>query len=106
MSKKDGFHSSDFQKRFYDRLGRTRADDGGMLSCSFDERYYPKMIVDDQPAFDMFSALFSSVVEGVDKPVILDMCSGTGMHLPVLDSFRCSRTNYFCTISYLSGSLN
>jgi len=59
MTQKNGFHSSDFQKGFYDRLGRTKTDDGGMLSCSFDERYYPKIIVDNKCAFDMFSDLSS-----------------------------------------------
>ena len=48
MDKKNGFHSSDFQKEFYDRLGRTKADNGGILSCSFEERYNPRMLVDDR----------------------------------------------------------
>jgi ubiquinone/menaquinone biosynthesis C-methylase UbiE len=87
MNKKNGFHSSDFQKRFYDRLGKTKADDGGMLSCSFEERYNPRMIVDDRHTFDLFADLFAPLFEGVADPVVLDMCSGTGMHLPVLNQF-------------------
>jgi ubiquinone/menaquinone biosynthesis C-methylase UbiE len=87
MDKKNGFHSSDFQKDFYDRLGRTKADDGGMLSCSFEERYNPRMIVDDRRAFDMFVDLFSPLFTEGRNSVILDMCTGTGMHLPVLNQF-------------------
>jgi ubiquinone/menaquinone biosynthesis C-methylase UbiE len=87
MNKKNGFHSSDFQKEFYDRLGRTKADDGGMLSCSFEERYNPRMIVDDRRAFDMFADLFTPLFTEGPNSVILDMCSGTGMHLPVLNQF-------------------
>ena len=87
MDKKNRFHSSGFQKEFYDRLGRTKADDGGIFSCSFEERYNPRMIVDDSRAFDMFADLFSPLFTERCNSVILDMCSGTGMHLPVLNQF-------------------
>jgi ubiquinone/menaquinone biosynthesis C-methylase UbiE len=87
MDKKNGFHSAGFQKEFYDRLGRTKADDGGILSCSFEERYNPRMIVDDRRVFDMFAELFSPLFTEGPNSVILDMCSGSGMHLPVLNQF-------------------
>jgi len=85
--KKTDYHSSKFQQNFYDRLSETRADDGGLLSCGYEERYNPRLVFDDEQAFNVFHDLFSSLLAVGTGSVILDMCSGSGIHLPVLSQF-------------------
>lgn len=85
--KKPDFYSSKFQQNFYDRLSETKADDGGLFSCGFEERYNPRLVFDDEQAFKFFHDLFSPLFADGTKRVILDMCSGSGIHLPVLSQF-------------------
>lgn len=85
--KRKEYHSSKFQQKFYDRLSETRADDGGLFSCGFEERYNPRLVFENEEAFTIFHDLFSGLFADDGKRVILDMCSGSGIHLPVLSQF-------------------
>ena len=85
--KKKEFHSSKFQQNFYDRLSETRAGDGGLFSCGFEERYNPRLVFENKQAFKVFHDLFSGLFADDTQRVILDMCSGSGIHLPVLSQF-------------------
>jgi len=85
--KKTDYHSSKFQQNFYDRLSETRADGGGLFSCGFEERYNPRLVIENEQAFEVFHDLFSELFADETQRVILDMCSGSGIHLPVLSRF-------------------
>jgi ubiquinone/menaquinone biosynthesis C-methylase UbiE len=84
---KADYHSSKFQQHFYDRLSETKADEGGLFSCGYEERYNPRLIIDNEEAFNIFYDLFSPLFSDGTPRVILDMCSGSGIHLPLLSQF-------------------
>lgn len=85
--KKTDFHSSKFQRTFYDRLSETKVDEGGLFSCGFEERYKPRLVYDNKHAFKVFYNLFAPLFANSTNSFILDMCSGSGIHLPVLSRF-------------------
>lgn len=85
--KKNTFHNSKFQKEFYDRLGQEKAEDGGFLSCGYEERYNPSAIISNENTYNLFKGLFSDLLGEGKKGVILDICTGTGIHLPLLSRF-------------------
>jgi ubiquinone/menaquinone biosynthesis C-methylase UbiE len=85
--KKTDYHTSKFQQNFYDRLSETRVADGGLFSCGFEERYNPRLVFENEQAFKVFHDLYSPLFADGTQRVILDMCSGSGIHLPVLSQF-------------------
>jgi SAM-dependent methyltransferase len=85
--KKKAFYSSKFQKEFYDKLSQEKKESRGLFSCGYEERYNPWLIINNENAYNIFMNLFSSSL-GEDKDkIVLDLCTGSGIHLPLLSKY-------------------
>jgi len=84
--KKNDFHSGRFQKAFYDALGEDKKEKLGMLSCGYEERYNPRLVVNNENARDLFKKVFCDFFQNKNNACVLDVCSGSGLHLPLLST--------------------
>ncbi len=73
-----------FQKDFYDRLSCGEHGQKKPCSCGFEERYHPRLLLDNDKARDKFKGIYRRVLGDIKKECILDLCSGSGIHLPLL----------------------
>jgi len=89
MDKKE-FYSSKFQKDFYDKLAIEKRENLGMLSCGYEERYNPRLVIDNEHAYSLLKNLFTDVLGSERRGIALDICTGSGIHLPLLS--QCSKT--------------
>ena len=85
--KKPEFHSSKFQKDFYDHLGQEKAKDGGILSCGYEERYDPRLLIDNEHAYKQLKKVYDEFFSTDRTGIILDLCTGSGIHLPLLHGY-------------------
>jgi len=85
--KKTAFYSSKFQKEFYDKLGQRKEKNRGLFSCGYEERYNPGLIINNEHAYNLFKNLFSDFLGKNRKGIVLDLCAGSGIHLPLLSQF-------------------
>jgi ubiquinone/menaquinone biosynthesis C-methylase UbiE len=83
-------HSGKFQKNFYDKLAEERGKEGRIFSCSAEERYNSRLVVNDEKAVKLFKNLFSRSLGEGKSGTVLDLCTGSGIHLPVLS--QCAQT--------------
>ena len=84
LKKKTVFHTVKFQREFYDKLGKEKGKDKGLFSCGYEERYNPKLIIQSKQAYNVFKNLFSNLLKEGNNGIVLDLCTGSGIHLPIL----------------------
>lgn len=75
-----------YQRHHYDDLAAKRRESKVPFSCSFDDRYDPFLLVNDNELFQQFYVtILEKIKDG--KGVVLDCCSGSGVYLPLLSCF-------------------
>ena len=85
--KKTVFYSSKFQKEFYDKLAQEKEENRSLFSCGYEERYNPWLIVNNKHSYNLFNNLFSNFLGESKNGIVLDLCSGSGIHLPLLSKY-------------------
>ena len=102
--KKTAFYSSKFQKEFYDKLGQRKEKNRGLFSCGYEERYNPGLIINNEHAYNLFKNLFSDFLGKNRKGIVLDLCAGSGIHLPLLSQFSVATIGADLSLGLLKGA--
>lgn len=102
--KKTAFYSSKFQKEFYDTLGQRKEKNRGLFSCGYEERYDPGLIINNEHAYHLFKNLFSDFLGRNKKGIVLDLCSGSGIHLPLLSQLSRATIGADLSLELLRGA--
>jgi len=81
------FYSTKFQREFYDELTQKKVRSKKPFSCGYEDRYNPRLIIDDEQSYALFNDLAFHFVPHGKKVVLLDLCTGSGIYLPILSKY-------------------